>query len=92
MQEAPGRALVDAAAQHELIGRDTLAGLDQYLQETFGLREQHSNEGGGTVRGVCGAEEKTPIAYISIGAAVTLGCYVCKSFLEQSLASSQHIS
>ena len=83
---------MDAAAQHELIGRDTLAGLDQYLQETFGLREQHSTEGGGTVRGVCGAEEKTPIAYISIGAAVTLGCYVCKSFLEQSLASSQHIS
>ena len=33
----------------------------------FGLRVQYTNEDGGTVRGVCGSEEKTPIAYIPIG-------------------------
>ena len=31
------------------------------------MKVQHSGEDGGTVRGVCGAEERTPIAYIPIG-------------------------
>ena len=63
----PGRALVDSAAQHGLIGRETLEKLDQYLLTNFGMKVQYSGEGGGTVRGVCGAEERTPIAYVPIG-------------------------
>ena len=65
--ETPGRALVDTAAQHGLIGRETLDKLDQHLLTSFGMKVQHSGEDGGTVRGVCGAEERTPIAYIPIG-------------------------
>ena len=34
---------------------------------TYGMRVKHTNEDGGMVRGVCGSEEKTPIAYIPIG-------------------------
>ena len=62
--ETPGRALVDTAAQHGLIGQETLAKLDQHLATKFGMRVQHMNEDGGTVRGVCGSEERTPIAYV----------------------------
>ena len=65
--EVPGRALVDTAAQRGLIGKVTLERLDQHLMSRFGLRVQYTNEDGGTVRGVCGSEEKTPIAYIPIG-------------------------
>ena len=65
--EAPGRALVDTAAQHGLIGRETLEKLDQHLLTNFGMKVRHSGEDGGTVRGVCGAEERTPIAYVPIG-------------------------
>ena len=31
------------------------------------MQVQYSNEGGGTVRGVCGSEEKAPVAYIPVG-------------------------
>ncbi|CAE7350344.1 RE1 [Symbiodinium sp. CCMP2592] len=62
-----GTALVDTAAQHGLIGRETLARHDQYLQQHFQLRVQYSDEQGGTVRGVCGSEEITQVAYIPIG-------------------------
>ena len=58
---------MDTAAQHGLIGKATLERLDQHLMDHFGLRVQYTNEDGGTVRGVCGSEEKTPIAYIPIG-------------------------
>ena len=44
-----------------------LAKLDQRLATKFGMRVQHTNEDGSTVRGVCGSEERTPIAYIPIG-------------------------
>ena len=60
-------ALVDTAAQHGLIGRETLARHDQNLQQHFQLRVQYSDEQGGTVRGVCGSEEVTQVAYIPIG-------------------------
>ena len=65
--ETPGRALVERAAQHGLIGQETLSKLDQHLANQFGMRIKHTNEDGGTVRGVCGSEERTPIAYIPIG-------------------------
>ena len=65
--EDAGSALVDTAAQHGLIGRDTLARHDQFLQQHFQLRVQYSDEKGGTVRGVCGSEEITQVAYIPIG-------------------------
>ena len=67
--EQPGRALIDTAAQHGLVGRETLSKMDQHLQQNFGIKVQHSTEDGGTVRGVCGVEEKTPIAYIPVGIA-----------------------
>eukprot|EP00439_Symbiodinium_sp_Y106_P086029 s529_g30.t2 len=67
--EEPGRALIDTAAQHGLIGRETLEKMDNHLQQNFGVRVQHTSEDGGTVRGVCGVEEKTPIAYIPVGVA-----------------------
>ena len=65
--ETPGRALVDTAAQHGLIGQETLSKLDQHLANQFGMRIKRTNEDGGTVRGVCGSEERTPIAYVPIG-------------------------
>ena len=37
-----GTALVDTAAQHGLIGRDTLARHDQFLRERFQLRVQYT--------------------------------------------------
>ena len=58
---------MDTAAQHGLIGRETLARHDRYLQQHFHLRVQYSDEKGGTVRGVCGSEEVTEVAYIPIG-------------------------
>ena len=62
-----GMALVDTAAQHGLVGHDTLQRHDRHLREHFGLQVQWSNEHGGSVRGVCGQEESTRIAYIPIG-------------------------
>ena len=49
--ETPGRALVDTAAQHGLIGQETLSKLDQHLANQFGMRIKHTNEDGGAVRG-----------------------------------------
>ena len=60
-------ALIDTAAQHGLIGEETLQKHDQLLQRLFQLRVQVTNEDGGVVRGVCGAEQITKIAYIPIG-------------------------
>ncbi|CAE7724500.1 GIP [Symbiodinium necroappetens] len=65
--DAVGTALVDTAAQHGLIGRETLTRHDLYLQHHYQLRVQYSDEKGGTVRGVCGSEEITQVAYIPIG-------------------------
>ena len=67
VSETPGRALVDTAAQHGLIGRETREQLEQHLLANFGMKVRRSGEDGGTVRGVCGAEERTPIAYVPIG-------------------------
>ena len=69
MSEAIGEssALLDTAAQHGLIGEETLHKHDQILQREFQLRVQVTNEDGGVVRGVCGAEQITKIAYIPIG-------------------------
>ena len=64
--EPPGCALVDTAAQHGLIGAETLTKLDNHLQRTYKLRVQYTQEEGGTVRGVCGSEQVTRIAYIPI--------------------------
>ena len=62
-----GTALVDTAAQHGLVGMKTLEAHDQLLKDKFGLQVQWSHESGGSVRGVCGAEETTKIAYVPIG-------------------------
>ena len=62
-----GTALVDTAAQHGLVGHDTLDDHDRLLQRSHGLRVQWSSESGGSVRGVCGAEETTQIAYVPVG-------------------------
>ena len=59
--------MVDTAAQHGLVGHDTLLAHDQLLREQFGVQVQWSHECGGTVRGVCGMEETTKIAYVPIG-------------------------
>ena len=67
VHEDQGTALVDTAAQHGLVGRETLEQHDTLLQERFGLRVQWSHEAGGSVRGVCGKEESTSIAYVPIG-------------------------
>ncbi|CAE7830815.1 RE1 [Symbiodinium sp. CCMP2592] len=69
MSEAIGEcsALIDTAAQHRLIGEETLHKHDKLLQREFQLRAQITNEDGGTVRGVCGAEQVTKVAYIPIG-------------------------
>ena len=53
-----GHALVDTAAQHGLIGAETLKAHDKLLQERYGLCVQYSGEAGGSVRGVCGAEHR----------------------------------
>ena len=45
----------------------TLEKHDHLLQERFGLKVQWSHEAGGSVRGVCGAEETTKRAYVPIG-------------------------
>ena len=66
-QKSEGTALVDTAAQHGLVGIQTLQHHDLFLQHRFGLQVQWSHESGGTVRGVCGAEETTKIAYVPIG-------------------------
>ena len=66
-EEAGGSALVDTAAQHGLIGEQTLHKHDLYLQQHYRLRVQITGEEGGTVRGVCGSEQVTKIAYIPIG-------------------------
>ena len=63
----PVQHLVDTAAQHGLVGLQTLEAHDQFLHARFGLRVQWSHEAGGSVRGVCGAEETTRIAYAPIG-------------------------
>ena len=65
--KAEGTALVDTAAQHGLVGLLTLQAHEQMLEERFGLKIQWSHESGGVVRGVCGAEESTKIAYVPIG-------------------------
>ena len=66
-QKSNGTALVDTAAQHGLVGIQTLQDHDHLLRNSFGLQVQWSQESGGTVRGVCGAEETTKIAYVPIG-------------------------
>ena len=66
-QKSTGTALVDTAAQHGLVGHDTLLAHDQLLREQFGVQVQWSHECGGTVRGLCGMEETTKIAYVPIG-------------------------
>eukprot|EP00438_Fugacium_kawagutii_P011007 Skav220594 [mRNA] locus=scaffold2744:89020:94746:+ [translate_table: standard] len=66
-QKNMGTALVDTAAQHGLVGKQTLEEHDHFLKEQFGLQVQWSCESGGSVRGVCGAEETTSIAYVPIG-------------------------
>ena len=58
---------MDTAAQHGLIGQETLSKLDQHLANQFGMRIKHTNEDGGAVRGVCWSEERAPIAYVPIG-------------------------
>ena len=65
-EDAGGSALVDTAAQHGLIGEQTLHKHDLYLQQHYRLRVQLTGEEGGTVRGVCGSEQVTKIAYIPI--------------------------
>ena len=65
--QSDGTALVDTAAQHGLVGQCVLESHEKLLQEKFGLMVQWSNESGGTVRGVCGKEERTKVAYIPIG-------------------------
>ncbi|CAE7707824.1 unnamed protein product, partial [Symbiodinium necroappetens] len=68
--ESEGCALVDTAAQHGLIGEQTLHKHDMYLQKHHNkLRVQITDETGGTVRGVCGSEQVTKVAYIPIGIA-----------------------
>ena len=64
---ADGTALVDTAAQHGLVGVETLRGHARLLEPRFGLKVQWSQEPGGVVRGVCGAEETTKVAYVPIG-------------------------
>ena len=66
-QHSNGTALVDTAAQHGLVGIQTLEDHDHLLRSQFGLQVLWSHESGGTVRGVCGAEETTKIAYVPIG-------------------------
>ena len=66
-----GLALVDTAAQHGLCGQDTLDKHNSLLKRKFGLQVQWSNESGGAVRGVCGKEQQTRVAYVPIGLA---GC------------------
>ncbi|CAE7208124.1 Ttll5 [Symbiodinium sp. KB8] len=48
--EPPGCALVDTAAQHGLIGAETLTKLDNHLQRTYKLRVQYTQEEGGTAK------------------------------------------
>ena len=67
VHEDEGTALVDTAAQHGLVGLETLQRHDHLLQERFGIQVQWSPESGGSVRGVCGKEETTSIAYVPIG-------------------------
>ena len=69
-----GTALVDTAAQHGLVGSKTLQRHDALLQQMYGLQVQHSPVDGGKVRGVCGMEEKTGVAYVPIGLAGNVGC------------------
>ena len=67
MQKATGTALVDTAAQHGLVGIETLEAYDKLLQQEFGLKVQWTTEAGGSVRGVCGTEESTKLAYVPVG-------------------------
>lgn len=66
-QASLGTAVVDTAAQHGLVGMETLQEHDRLLRERFDLQVQWSEESGGSVRGVCGSEESTKIAYVPIG-------------------------
>ena len=66
-KQSDGTALVDTAAQHGLVGIEVLKSHEKLLQEKFGLLIQWSNESGGSVRGVCGKEERTQVAYVPIG-------------------------
>ena len=87
--EIPGRALVDTAAQHGLIGQATLEKLDQHLMTTFGMRVKYTNEDGGTVRGVCGSEEPQSRTF-SLGSAAVPDFSVCGLFLVQFLVCFPH--
>ena len=69
MHTSEGIALVDTAAQHGLVGMSTLQNHDTLLRSQFGLQVQWSEESGGSVRGICGEEERTRIAYVPIGLA-----------------------
>ena len=65
--EPRGCALVDTAAQHGLVGEGTLMNHDALLRDQYKLRVQVTNEPGGTVRGVCGSEQITKVAYVPLG-------------------------
>ena len=65
--EPGGCALVDTAAQHGLVGECTLLKHAALLREQYQLRVQVTNESGGTVRGVCGSEQVTKVAYVPLG-------------------------
>ena len=60
VHEEQGTALVDTAAQHGLVGRETLEQHDTLLQDRFHLRVQWSHEAGGSVRGVAGKRKPHP--------------------------------
>ena len=78
--EPGGGALVDTAAQHGLIGEQTLMRHDELLQKRYRLRVQVTDEIVGTVRGVCGSEQLTKIATFLSGFQGDLVCYVYKLF------------
>ena len=46
---------------------ETLQEYNRLLRERFDLQVQWSEESGGSMRGVCGLEESTKIAYLPIG-------------------------
>ena len=82
-EEPPGSALIDTAAQRGLIGAETLAKLDSHLQKNYKLRVQYTQEEGGTVRGVCGSEQVTRIAFVPISLGGRQEFFVFRWFQER---------
>ena len=66
--DTQGRALVlvDTAAQRGLIGEKLYQSVASICKRNVSFGRS-ANKDGGTVRGISGAEEKTPIAYGSSG-------------------------